>query len=446
MDGRTKTRQLHLLYVGVLAYALLLGRLLGGDLLNSYPFVTDDGFDWVYQGHALYERAAGLSAPALYVLRDPVFVFVSAVDAALQAQGAAIIFALAISFLATGVVLLSAASFYRVPVLVSGCIVLIILFTPLNFFRLWVLADPVAVAISTASAFAMVHYLRRRSRRSLAGAAVLAVVGGMTQTYAAIPFFVGIFVAALASARSREHRLETAVAFVTVGACLVVLKLAWIAALPHEIRPTTFALLRPSFAMARFYANVWTLSFGPLLPLVVGAVYSWYRGGRHFPAEILFLSGTVFAFAFLSFIYQHPEARFTFLYLPIVLLLLTALASPGPAGSAHHHEARRRAAASAGSVLSLVLILLQLGITPRDQWEPKVRTAAWRPAQSWVGQAWFAQPQDRFGLGAPGVEGAFSRATLPRGMTPYAARIVDDYFALRRRQEGRREHDRTNGR
>jgi len=45
------------LLLGVLGYGVVLSRLTGGrDFANSYPFIRADGFDWLYQGHVLYER------------------------------------------------------------------------------------------------------------------------------------------------------------------------------------------------------------------------------------------------------------------------------------------------------------------------------------------------------------------------------------------------------
>lgn len=177
--------------LGVVAYGLVLSRLAGGnDFLNSYPFVRADGFDWFHQGSVLYERLLGHCAPVLWFLRDPGFVLVCALDEALRAKGFVVILAHTLSFFATGVVLLKAAQFYRLPLVLVASVTLITLVQPLNYVRLFVLADPLAVGFLTVSTYAMLHHLRTRSHAALTLSGVVALLGGMTQTYAAIPFIV----------------------------------------------------------------------------------------------------------------------------------------------------------------------------------------------------------------------------------------------------------------
>src|SRR5262245_9767917 len=73
--------------LGVLAYGVLLSRRAGGnDFLNSYPFVPADGFDWFYEGAVLADRLRGYCTPALWILRDPVFVLICALDELLRAR------------------------------------------------------------------------------------------------------------------------------------------------------------------------------------------------------------------------------------------------------------------------------------------------------------------------------------------------------------------------
>src|SRR4030095_13559799 len=299
----------------------------GNDFLNSYPFVEVDGFDWFYEGAALADRFRGYCAPVFWILRDPAFVLICALDEVLRAQGLVVIFSHTLSFLATGVILLQAGRLDCVPLTVIAAVTLITLVQPLNYVRLFVLPDPLAVAFLTASAYAMLRHLRTRSVATLTVSAIFALLGGVTQTYAAIPFIVGLAVGGIAGARSRKVLLALRVAFVAFAACLVALKLAWRAAIPHDALPPTFSFLQPSFQMARFYAIVWSLAYVPLLPLGGTVLISWLRGGRRFSAEVLFLGTTVFTFAFLSFFYAWAEARFTFIYQPIVFLLLIALSS-----------------------------------------------------------------------------------------------------------------------
>jgi len=128
------------LFLGIVAYGFVLGRLAGGnDFLNSYPFIRADGFDWFYQGAVVYERLLGHCAPVLWFLRDPGFVLVCALDAALRAGGLVVILAHTLSFFVTGLALLKAARLYALPLVLVASVTLIVLVQPLNCVRLYVL-------------------------------------------------------------------------------------------------------------------------------------------------------------------------------------------------------------------------------------------------------------------------------------------------------------------
>ena len=419
--------------LGVVGYGLVLSRWTGGeDFVNSYPFIRADGFDWLYQGYVLYERLQGQCAPVLWYLRDPGFVLVCALDAALQAAGLVVILAHTLSFAATGLALLKAARLYALPLIVVASVTAIVLLQPLNYVRLYVLADPLAVGLLAVCTSAMLHHLRTHSLKALAMSAVFALIGGMTQTYAAIPFIVGTVVSGIANARSRHSFLNIGGVFVGFALCLWVLKLAWRAAMPHEEVPISFGSLQLSFDMVPFYARVWSLVYVPLLPFAVTALSVWWRSGRRFASEVLFLGVTVVLFAALSVFYQWAEARFTFIYQPVVLLLLMALGSP--AAVATTQTRRRWDLATAGAVCSAVLVAGSVAVTPLTYYGPP--TLTWRPRSSWILEAWFSRPVDRFELARSSAANVYSQATMP-DFGPYPGKIVAGYLALRMRQQDR---------
>ena len=433
-DEQIRRYCLYAFSLGVSAYGVLLSRLAGGnDFLNSYPFVPADGFDWFYEGAVLTERFRGYCTPVLWILRDPVFVLICALDELLRARGLVVIFAHTLSFLATGVILLRAARFYYAPLAVVAAVTLIMLVQPLNYVRLFVLADPLAVGLLTASAYAMLRHLRTRSIAALTVSAFFALVGALTQTYAAIPFIIGLTVAGIARAHSRKALMELGGVLVAFAACFVALKLAWRAAVPHDDVQKTFGFLQPSFQMARFYATVWSLTYVPLLPLAGTALLSWFRGGRRFSAEVLFLGTTVCVFAFLSFFYAWAEARFTFIYQPIVFLLLIALSSRD-ALAVVPTQARPWHFADAAVLCSAVLVAGSVAITPLAYYGAP--TLGWRPRNSWLLESWFARPVNQFGLEPVQSGNIYSHATPP-AFGPYARRIVSSYLALRTRQQAR---------
>ena len=428
--------------VVVIGYGLGLGRLAGRyDFLNSYPFLTADGFDWYYEGLVLSERILGHCTPPLWVLRDPVFVVVCALDAALRANGLVVITAQTFAFFLTGAVLIQAARFYAAGFAFAAAIVTIMLLQPLNYVRLFVLADPLAVAFLTISSYAMLHYLRTPSLATLTVSGVFGLLGGMTQTYGAIPFLIGTAVCGVANARSSNRKsgfLGATVALVAFAACLATFKVAWRTAISHELEPTTFGFLNVSFGMARFYAHVWSLVYIPLLPLGVSALCSWFWTGRRFAREVLFLGITCIAFAVLSFFYQFGEARFTFIYQPIVLMLLIALASPDTQAAAPRLR-RQWDLPSAASVCSAVCVAMSLAVAPLTYYgEPRIV----RPRSSLAVQLWFTRPVDRFGLDSLGSPGNYGNARLvdvgPYAMLrPYPTQTLSSYLALRRAQQER---------
>ena len=54
--------------------------LANGDVINNYPFISPDGFDWYTEGVYVTQLFSGATLPELPVLRPPFFVFVTAVD------------------------------------------------------------------------------------------------------------------------------------------------------------------------------------------------------------------------------------------------------------------------------------------------------------------------------------------------------------------------------
>lgn len=406
-----------------LAYGLLLVRLTGGnDFFNSYPFITDDGFDWLYQGLSLSARLAGQAVPPLPVLRDPGFVLVTALDTVLRTKGLLVLLTLAASLFAANAFLLLILERCAVSRAVSLALLVITLASPLFYFRLFVLSDPLAVALMCGSAWAMVLYLLSNGRRHLVLSAAFAITGALTQTYAAIPFLCGAAIATFARRKQRGEWKWPLVALLVSAVLIGFLKMAWKTALPHESQPKTFGLLQPSLDMWNFYLDLWTLTFAPLAPVLLVAVLRWRLQGSPRASAVLFLASVVAVFAGLTFVYQWREARFTFIYYPLVPMLLGVLSGPG--------NGRLKLSLTAASLASAVLVLT-LGWVwlPANPWEPKLETLAFAPERSWAVLALHAKPVDRMSLAAP-------QARISDDLSPYAKRIHREYLLLKSRLDG----------
>ncbi len=425
-----------------IAHFFAMVRLIDGDFLNSYPYVTSDGFDYLYEGHALAARLAGLEIPPLLVLRNPGFVLVTTLDAALGAGGLVVAAVMAGAVLVAHLAMLAVGRALGASTAQVGVFVVASLTSTMGYYRAYVLADALAVALMLSSIWALVRYRQRdHSVRALVWASLAALLGALTQTYAAIPFLVGTGVFAL-EGLLREHRLrfELVWAVCALAALVAVVQWAWQTAIPHQQTPPNWAYLAFSFKMIGFYAKVWGYVFLPLIPLSIIAVM--LVGGKRVLASpsCWFLGMTVLGFMLITFFYQWPDSRFTAVYEPIAFLTVLALVGIGtrpPAG-----DSTRPASDKPLQVLSLVtgggLILQGLLIMPGGAWQPGIWQPDWRqahvsPREAWIGHALsVAQPEDRFQLRERcGSTAEFCEGVeAPPGYEPYAAAILADYLRL----------------
>src|SRR3989339_1345220 len=163
-----------------------------GDVINNYPFISPDGFDWYTEGIYLTQFFSGVTLPELPVLRPPLFVFLTALDFILGNKGFVIAIVYAFSIFCTYFCSLKLVdvmhgraeknSWYIVPLAISATIY------PLNFFKPFLLADSLAVALSLASVLLLVKHYTSSEKHHLALSSTLAILAGLTQTYALIPF------------------------------------------------------------------------------------------------------------------------------------------------------------------------------------------------------------------------------------------------------------------
>jgi hypothetical protein len=408
-----------LLVLAVLVYAIALSSLTSNDsFINSYPFITDDGFDWLFQGESLAARLQGTNVATIPMLRDPVFVTVTALDALVGGRGFVVMFALSVSLFASHAFLVLLTERFNVGALVSAMLLLVSIISPLSDFRLFVLADPLAIAFMAGSVFFIVRHLLEGGNRWPVLAGLCAILGALTQTYAVIPFIIGMVVSTLGKSDTGKEQVGKIYLTLAVCGVIILLKVCWALSIAHEDRPATFALLKPSLEMWRFYLNVWTVVYVPLLPLVVVGLVYWK--GRGFPNGnvVAFLTITVITFAGLSFCYQWPEARFTFNYYIIVMMLLVVLFG-------RMESSPRRALNTQVSVASSIPLAVGIFLLPSNPWQPALNTLDFAPERSWLLEAYQAQPNDR--LLKPGAD----ICTLPAAESPYRQRIFEEYIRLK---------------
>jgi len=411
---------------------LTMYRLRKGDFLNSYPFISDDGFDWVTQGLALKQFITGVDTSAWPVLRHPIFVFVTFIDSVLNSSGA---FILLIQSLAVGGVVYSVGwlarrlSYSATSIFaISTCIWL----HNFSYFRLWILADTLAVAFMTGSACLMIaSRLPSGNVRHLNYSAGLALLAGLTQTYGLIPFVVMATVLILLDwARKRSLFVTPELTWLMVIFLVwTTAQSIWIGLIPHIDRPANFALIHASLGMINFYLNVWAVAFGVFVPLAVLSVK------RRFDASIpatdieTATAAAVAAFAFVTLLYQWPDARFTYIYIPLAVALLLLLATPGAEGADDLADLRVSMTCFAAAAFGA------LAIPGEGYWQPTVRHTQIDWQRSWPGIALAAAPLDRFSLEKECNDGTSwcAKASVSQSAnSPYVYRMMSNY----RRRKG----------
>lgn len=434
-------------YIAALTIALVFGlvipRLWVGDLLNSYPFMSDDSFDWVTQGVALVEFISGEDRSPWPILRPPLFVFVHAADHWLGTDG--IVF-LIVQVGALAGLSFAIAQFARIRGAGSAASCLAGLAAPLSIvgiYAVWILSDALASSLMTVSAVLVLNRLReplpdslRNGLRRLAPPVVVGVTAGITQTYGMIPMLIICSVFGGARLLSRQAFSTWAAPFLAVvitGALGFGLQKLWAGVIPHGMQPDTFGLLKPSLEMLPFYANVWPLTFGLFVPVLLWASVCHLQRRRLPSVEALALMAVVGAFALLSLCYQWPESRMTYIYVPIFILMVLSLRLDPGDQSERAAPARSRSALAAtfGTV-----IFATLTIVPGDYWRPSIVELRFAPTETWLLSTFSADPVDRYRLRivCGGMDNVCDKAVLMPQASPYRDMMLSEY--KRRLTEG----------
>ncbi len=406
-------------------HAWLMHGAAAGDFFNSYPFISDDGFDWIAQGVAFNERLSGIDVSPWPVLRNPVFVLVSALDDAVGASGGVIVLAngAAVALTLASLGWLGRKVGHGGPALCA--VLLAFYFSTLGFWRLWILSDTLCVAFMTASFSLAIGHLLEPDRRLIYPAAMLAVAAGLTQTYGVIAFCGVVFIAIVGRllsggtiGRALPASLVAALAL-TFG-----LQKLWAATIPHGMQPAQFEMLQFSAAMTGYYLNVWATTFGVFVPLMVTAVVMrlrWRLWPRLYEAG---LAATLLGFVGLSYFYQWPESRFTFIYLSVFFAVLLMLCRPpiGAVAESSTVETRLIWSCAASALIGLLVV-------PFDYWTPKLMGTRIDWNRAWVGEALLTPPADRFDLAhhCPTIAVVCPAASAPPQASPYRQQMFDQY-------------------
>jgi len=315
-----------------LGYCLLLlvreVTLVDGSLLNSYPFMFSDSFDYVFEGQALAAQFRGISTPDFPELRNPGYVLVQSLSH-LSSRPELILFFITNTFvclyLMTPFFLAKAFNVSNYALYTVG---LMFLLNPSNDLFIYILSDAQAMSLMTLSVVCYMIHKKKGQTKYLALAAVLALLGALTQTYAAIPLLMYMGFESLIrlfdNTNSFRRRIpwKPIAVIGSLGLSYGTIKYLWMTGIPHDSTPANFSLLKLSISNLGFYLDTWgylLILYGPVVVLVL-------RNFRTVKQVVLsnalvwMTLSIVLVFALLAFFYQWRDFRFTFSYLPLVFL------------------------------------------------------------------------------------------------------------------------------
>jgi hypothetical protein len=406
--------------------------------------VTVDGFEYIFEGFALYLRLRGYPV-GFHFLRNPGFVLVTALDAALGTGGYLVLFVLAASIFAQHYLMVRIGDRLGVSRRITAAFVLGSLLFPFSILRFFILSELPAIALMLAGFYGLLRAQEPgRPKLWLAAGAVCASLAGLTQTYGLIPYLMGAGVWGLvALLRQRRIRWDLFVAAAAAVGLVVGVQTLWSWWIPHVYRINYFVFFGLDFQMWPFYANVWAYACLALLPFA--AVTAWRVGWRKLltATPALSLWAIVLAFVALTFFFHGEDIRFTYMYQQVVFLALMALTplalSPGGDGPAGAWRVRIERLAWATSIL---ILFQSLVLVPEHYWHPRPAHLRFTSTQDWLAgpltdigisqefaasRPWLAevlgaQPIDRYNLRdyCPSLDWVCPEAPEPIGIDPYS--------------------------
>ena len=302
-------------------------------VLNHYPFISPDGYEWYTNGLYYLERSwhHRENLPILPVLRPPVYVALNTLDFLIFESGIVLGATQALSIFFTYYFCLILYRQFRAnsdkeSSIHLWCLALAITLLPINFFRPYILSDSLTVCLSLGSVILLSRFFEDQKYFSLALASMTATLAALTQTYGYIPFFIFLSIYAIGkrSIITYSKFLIYLIALSLPIFTYIIVHYLWRQTLPHLMTPDNFILLSFSLKNWSFYQLIWPLYFWPILTSLAIALLliknkRWLFGGP----PTLYL--VVLIFATLCFFYQWKDSRFTYYFWPWALILFLSI-------------------------------------------------------------------------------------------------------------------------
>lgn len=407
-------------------------------LLNTYPFISDDGYDWITEGIYLKSKFLGLLTDEqnLAVVRPPVYVFITAVDSFFKMNGLFVAIVNVLATLGTGIIsflLLKKKSLNFLEVLL---LVVALFYTPINYVRFWLLSDCLAVFLGLVAFYGVNNFIVTKNQQpSLLISTLIAlsiVLAGLCQTYAMIPALLSIGFLFLKIILTKESSwslgswlqkkrplMELLKLVVTTGVIFVLALWSWQQSIPHQRTPMNFSLIKINFNMFTFYKDTWSYYFFPFLSIF----YLLFKCRKEIfirlsdQNKILFL--IIGAHLLLVFFYQWPESRFSFLFWPYFIILMFNFIF-------ENNFLKNKFS----TVFFISFLFIQCFLSyPDNEWQPSLSSLTWGKGFSID----YSQrpPVTRFPQHCFDNKGALcSSKDLNNELSPYIRETMGNYFQL----------------
>ena len=377
--------------IGVAVFAIWVGFhfvvLSSPNLINQYPYLSADSFDWYTEGVYLIESMRGAALPILPVLRPPIFVILCAFDYLSGGSGLVLGAFLTLTIFMTFYWALKILDLVNKKSFVFGPILILALgltIYPLNYVKLFLLADGLAVCLSIGAVFLIMRSQSLLGGRHFYWASIaLAMLASLTQTYALIPYLVACAWLMLIARLRSNTTLEILNAMLISIVGYIVITWVWRQSVPHIKTPENFSLIHLSGAMGPYYLQTWGFYLAPPLTTLFCLFVLQtipFRGRvaisslviNYLDPPILAISISLVAiFASLCFFYQWPDARFTYYFWPWFLIGILILMNG---------QKLIAFGALAGVMLLMVFMV------PSDYWAPQWGSAQFLPRFQWVSE------------------------------------------------------------
>lgn len=312
-----KIKPIHLVAFFYFLFFLKFLWLGDSSLINHYPFLTPDGFDWIVEG--VYFKNCVLNfngCDPLPVLRPPFFVLINSIGHTIGANKFVIGFVLAFAGFFTYYFLLKIAENFDCDLNSSWPLAIALTIFPLNYIKQYVLADSIAVCLSL-----MAIYILSENdfRGRLMLSSLVALIASLVQTYALIPFLIYITYYIFKNLYCLRfcQSIKALLTILLITILYFFILFFWRHFVPHLSTPDNFNLLKFSTSMYSFYLNSFVYFFAPFL-----AAYFVFGSFVLTTSRFVFtfLLTVLFVFVIISFFYQWPETRFIYFYYPWFLL------------------------------------------------------------------------------------------------------------------------------